>query len=169
MESGRVVKGVVLGIVFLCLAVPGLSLAAVKYDDRDALQDMQAVKALFDINVSKPAKLEFYLRVISQTHADLLRQGVAPEMVIAFRGASVRLISTENWSFTDEDQDLLLKSKKYLQELHGLGVKIEACALATGLFKVENSTILPEVKLVGNTFVSLIGYQHQGFALIPIQ
>jgi intracellular sulfur oxidation DsrE/DsrF family protein len=49
------------------------------------------------------------------------------------------------------------------------GVRFEACAIATRLFGVENNSVLPQVKVVGNTFNSLIGYQAKGYALIPIQ
>ena len=45
---------------------------------------------------------------------------------------------------------------------------MEACGLATNLFKVDNNTILPGIKVVANTYVSLIGYNAQGYAAIPI-
>jgi len=48
------------------------------------------------------------------------------------------------------------------------GVKMEACSVAARLFDVDSKTYLPGIKPVGNTFVSLIGYQAKGFAVIPI-
>lgn len=158
----------VLILVYLCfgLATPALSN---QYNDSDALVGMSKAKTLFDINVSSASKLELYLTVVKMTHKDFIRQGVAPDFIIAFRGASVRLINTETWSFSEEDQESLKKSARILEELQGLGVKLEACSIATNLFKVDNSTILPGIKVVGNTFVSLTGYQDKGYSLIPIQ
>jgi intracellular sulfur oxidation DsrE/DsrF family protein len=45
---------------------------------------------------------------------------------------------------------------------------MEACSVATRLFGVDNGTLLDGIKPVGNTFVSLTGYQAQGYANIPI-
>ncbi len=45
---------------------------------------------------------------------------------------------------------------------------MESCSIATKLMGVDNVTFIPYVKPVGNTFVSLIGYQKKGYALIPI-
>ena len=143
--------------------------ASEEIDDSDALKSVQITKSLFDINVSTAGKLELYLQVISQTYDDLVRQKQVPNFVIAFRGASVRLITTENWAFSDEDQESLKKAAASIQQLRELGVKLEACAIATSLFKIDNKTILPGIKVVGNTFVSLIGYQTKGYALVPIQ
>jgi intracellular sulfur oxidation DsrE/DsrF family protein len=143
--------------------------ASVVIDDSDALHGVHTTKGLFDINVSDAQKLELYLNVIKKTHDDLVAQGQRPDFVIAFRGASVRFISSELWSFSVEDQQSLQRSAAMLRELKALGVKLEACSIATDLFKIDNSTILPEIKVVGNTFVSLIGYQAQGYGLVPIQ
>lgn len=137
-------------------------------DDSVALTGLTATKTLFDVSVSTPEKLEWYLRVIRRTYDDLLRQGRTPEVIIAFRGPSVRLITSENWSFGEEDQQLLAKAAVLLADLAKLGVRLEACSVATGLFKVDPGTILPTITLVGNTFVSLTGYQNRGYALIPI-
>jgi intracellular sulfur oxidation DsrE/DsrF family protein len=157
-----------LAVVCICigLAIPSFSS---QYNDSDALTETTKAKSLFDINLADASKLELYLSVIKMTREDLIRQGVTPDIVIAFRGASVRLINTETWSFSEEDQQSLEKSALILKDLQELGVKLEACSIATNLFKVDNSTILPGIKVVGNTFVSLTGYQQKGFALIPIQ
>lgn len=139
------------------------------FADHGALQGVDIGKGLFDINLSTVPKLELYLSVIKKTHQDLVRQGKKPEFIIAFRGASVRLINSETWSFPEEEQQSLAKSAALIKELQEMGAVVEACSIATELFKVENSTLLPGITVVGNTFVSLIGYQAQGYALIPIQ
>ena len=158
-------------LTLACIALTSTSIihAETTYTDENALQDVEIGKCLFDINVSHAAKLELYLSVIKKTHADLIRQGRKPNFVIAFRGASVRLISTETWSFSEEDQQSLAKSASTIKELQELGIAIEACSIATELFKVDHSTLLPGIQVVGNTFVSLIGYQAKGYSLIPIQ
>lgn len=154
-------------LIVLCFA-PGAYADQNQHSDGDALAGLKSSKTVFDINVSDVNKLDLYLGVIGKTRLDLLRQGVEPEIIIAFRGASVRLVNSETWSFSEEDQQVLNKVAAYLKELSSQGVKLEACSIATDLYKVDNATILPEIKVVGNTFVSLTGYQSKGYALIPI-
>lgn len=140
-----------------------------QYDDSEALDGVNNPKTLFDINLTTAKKLELYLGVIKMTYDDISRQGHKPDMVLAFRGGSVRLINSETWSFSEEDQLSLKKSAALIDDLVQLGIKVEACSIATNLFKVDNSTLLPGIKVVGNTFVSLTGYQNKGYALVPIQ
>ena len=108
-------------------------------------------------------------KVVEETHADLLRQGVAPDMVFAFRGPSVKLISSQSFDMTSEEQkareEVINWIKKFTQKSN---INMEACSVATRLLGVDNETIISEISPVGNTFVSLIGYQNKGYALIPL-
>ncbi|WP_136810247.1 DsrE family protein [Desulfosediminicola flagellatus] len=156
--------------ILVCMGI-GMSTPAFsgQYNDTNALEGLTSAKTLFDINLKDAKSLELYLGVIKKTHEDIIRQGLKPEIVIAFRGATVRLINTETWSFSDEDQQSLARSTILLKELRDLGIRQEACSIATNLYKIDNSTILPGIHVVGNTFVSLTGYQGKGYALVPIQ
>lgn len=158
---------VMLLLMVVCIGLHQTSPAA-QLDDKDALAGVHETKSLFDVNVSEPQELEFYLRVIRKTHDDLVRQGYKPDMIIVFHGPSVRLVNTETWSFSEEDEQLLKKSQLLIKELKALGVRLEACSVATQYYHVDNDTILPEIKVVGNTFISLTGYQSKGYALIPV-
>jgi hypothetical protein len=44
----------------------------------------------------------------------------------------------------------------------------EVCGLATRLLKADNATVLPEAQVAANTFISLIGYENRGYAIVPI-
>lgn len=142
--------------------------AADKENDAAALHGVVATKAVFDVRVTQPEKLFFFLQVIRQTHDDLVRQGQVPEFVVAFRGPAVRFITSENWSFSVEDQQKIEKSAVAIAELKDRGVRFEACSIAARLFRVDRETYLPAIKSVGNSFVSLIGYQSKGYGLVPV-
>ncbi|MBF0183164.1 MAG: DsrE family protein [Magnetococcales bacterium] len=138
-------------------------------NDADALQGVTVGKVVFDINMANPHMLPLYLKVITQTHADLQRQQVKPEMVLAFRGKAVKLVSKNQDSFPIDQHPFLDEIALLIAELQKRpGVRMEVCGLATGLFGVDNGTVLPGIKVVGNTFVSLTGYHAQGYAAIPI-
>ncbi|BDY05525.1 DsrE family protein [Ferrimonas sp. YFM] len=131
--------------------------------DAQALQGVTQGKALFDINLSELDKLPLYLQVIEMTHDGLAAQGVAPDFVIAFRGASVQFIAGPI-----NQNPASQKIAEQVKRLHAKGVRIEACSIATELFGVDNSQLLPGIELVGNTFISLVGYQAQGYSSVVI-
>lgn len=55
-----------------------------------------------------------------------------------------------------------------IAKLAAFGIKQEICAVATRVFGVDNTTLLPGLSLVGDGFISLIGYQAQGYHLVPV-
>jgi len=158
-------------ILVLTLLVTTLQPQAVAATPNDsaALKGAKSGKAIFDINLSDPLKLPLYLGVIKETRDGLIQQGIKPQFVVAFRGTAVKLVSTARANLNAEQEEALTQSDAMIDELSKQGVRLEACAVATRLFGVENSSILPQVKVVGNTFISLIGYQSKGYAVIPIQ
>jgi intracellular sulfur oxidation DsrE/DsrF family protein len=42
------------------------------------------------------------------------------------------------------------------------------CSIATKVFGIDNATLFPEMTVIGDGFVSLIGYQAQGYGLVPV-
>ena len=164
----KVVKSCLSLVVFtliLTLSAGGAA-AAPAVDDAHALAGLERGKIVFDINLKDAPSLALYLKVIHQTHGDLVRQGVTPEIVLAFRGLAVTLIQHPQGA--EKAGDAVVQVGNLLTELKALGVRMEACNVATQLFNVPRENLLPGVELVGNTFISLMGYQHQGFALVPI-
>lgn len=163
---GKVMRVLGLGMVLWC-GIP-VAANAQPVDNAVALGAGRTMKAVFDVNVAKAEKLSLYLRVIRQTVDDLAGQKLRPDFVVALRGPAVRLASTDRKLFDEAEHEALAQVARQIDELHRLGVRFEACAIATDLFGVDNTTLLPQVKAVGNTFVSLVGYQSQGYALVPI-
>jgi intracellular sulfur oxidation DsrE/DsrF family protein len=60
---------------------------------------------------------------------------------------------------------LLLEIESNVEALAKLGVRQEICAVATKVFGIDNDTIFSGLTLVGDGFISLIGYQ----VLTPLQ
>lgn len=142
---------------------------AAKPNDSDALQGVEKGKVIFDVNMNSAEKLPLYLMVIQETVEDLKRQGVEPDVILAFRGQSVKLISKDREKMELTDYEHLDKIATQIADLQKQkGVRMEACSVATRLFEVDNAKLLDGIKPVGNTFVSLTGYQAQGYANIPI-
>jgi len=165
----------VASLVFTLLAVLSLAVGSIqaeettdKPDDANALKGVKQGRVIFDINIAEPKKLPLYLMVINETISDLERQGVKPDVILAFRGKAVMLVSTDQEKVDLTEVPELEKAAKQIAALQQRGVRMEACSVATRLFGVDHATLLPGIEPVGNTFVSLIGYQSQGYAMIPV-
>ncbi len=140
-----------------------------KPDDADALQGIETGKVLWDVTLSKPSRLLFVMKVIDETYADLERQGVTPDMVFTFHGRVLKLLSSQPIALDRDEQAAHEELLTLIDTMSKKpGVKMESCSIAARVLGIDNKTIVPAVKPVGNTFVSLIGYQQKGYALIPI-
>lgn len=142
---------------------------AAPISDSFALRGVKEAKGVFLIDFTDPKKTAFYLDIIKGTHANLLRQGVKPHFVIVYIGPTVKFLTTKPDDELVLEHDESLKAiARHAEALNKLGVRHEVCAVATQVFKVDNATILPSMHLVGDGFVSLIGWQTQGHKLVPL-
>jgi intracellular sulfur oxidation DsrE/DsrF family protein len=137
-------------------------------NDADALNGVETGKVVFDMNSAGAEKTALYLTVIRETVNDFTRQGVKPDVILAFRGPSVKLISKDRENADPADLENLDKIAAQLADLQNQGVRMESCSVATRMLGVDNDQLLDGIKPVGNTFVSLAGYQAQGYSIIPI-
>lgn len=138
-------------------------------NDQTALADLKVGKGVFLVDIGDAAKLNFYLEVIQGTYKGMQSQGVEPDFVLVYIGPSVKYLTTSPSPEVEEGTGgLLLDIESNVAELASLGVKQEICAVATRVFNIDNSTILSGLRLVGDGFISLIGYQAQGYQLVPV-
>lgn len=147
-------------IVIMILLTCSLDVhAAKKADDHEAFAGLKTARVIFDVRVAELDKLVFNLRLFHETLDGMVAQGIKPEMIVAFRGSGVKLLTV---TALDEEAVALL------QALKKKGVRFEACAVAMRIFKADPNGLIPEVTLVANVFNSLIGYQNKGYAMIAI-
>ena len=151
-------RTLILVLLLMLVCSPELH-ATQKPDDREAFAGLTTAKVIFDVRVADLDKLVFNLRLFDETLEGMVAQGVKPEMIVAFRGAGVKLLTA---TALDEEAIALF------QTLKSKGVRFEACAVAMRVFKADPAALIPEVNLVANVFNSFIGYQNKGFAMIAI-
>ncbi|MFW6021815.1 MAG: DsrE family protein [Guyparkeria sp.] len=151
-----------LAAAVLALAMPLSVQAAEPIDDTAALAGVEEAKGVFQIDFTEAEKTAFYLEVIRGTHANFERQGLDPDLVIVFIGPTVEFLTTE----ADEevaDPATLMRIESEVARLAELGVRLEVCAVATEVFGVDNDTLFDGLELTGDGFVSMIGWQAQGY------
>ena len=62
----------------------------------------------------------------------------------------------------------LKANPKIIEDFKNLGVTIELCGIAAKGNKVDLDDFLPGIEVVANGYISVIGYQSQGYNLVPI-
>jgi intracellular sulfur oxidation DsrE/DsrF family protein len=156
-------------VLMLLLASTTVQAGKVVIDDAAALGDLKTGKGVFLVDIGEPKKLNFYLEVIQGTYKGMKNQGVEPDFILVFIGPSVKYLSTSSSEGTELVADgILMEIESNVEALAALGVRQEVCAVATRVFGIDNKTLLPGLTLVGDGFISLIGYQSQGYHLVPV-
>lgn len=155
------------------LAMAALALAptvvAENLHNRAAIDGLESVKAVYDVRKSNPNALDMYLKAIITNVENLEKEGVQADLVMVFISHSVKFINTAPALETEADYgDALASIAKSVETLQELGVRMEACNGATRAFDVDNDTLLPGIEPVRSGFISLMGYQNNGYALIPV-
>jgi intracellular sulfur oxidation DsrE/DsrF family protein len=152
--------------IMLALATPHVSAEMV--DDKQALAGLSEVKVAFDITAGDGKGLLNRLNVIDETRQSLIKQGVKPNFVLAFRGPATKLVQTDIEKVKPEDRAELAKIAAKIKEMSTMpGVQaIEQCSVAIRQQGTAADKVLAEIKVVGNSWISLMAYQAKGYAYI---
>jgi len=138
-------------------------------NDQAALANLKTGKGVFLVDIGDAKKLNFYLEVIQGTVGRMKTQGVEPDFVLVYIGPSVIHLTTSPSPEVEEASGgLEMEIETNVAKLAALGVRQEVCAVATRVFGVDNGTLMSGLGLVGDGFISLIGYQAQGYHLVPV-
>jgi len=146
MKTGM--KTIILFTVCLFFSVSFLLVtSAAEYE---ALKGVKSAKAVFDVRIGQPQSTALHLKLIHQTYKDLMTVYKKPEE-----------------GFTPEDQKSLDEIANTVSAMSKDGIRLEICMVAAKVFNVDPASVLPEIKKVENGWISIIGYQAQGYSLVP--
>jgi intracellular sulfur oxidation DsrE/DsrF family protein len=145
-----------------------LHLGANAADDKAVLAGLKEVKVAYDIKEGNPKLLLNRLDIIDETRLSLLQQGVTPHFILAFRGPATRLLQTDPDMIKLEDRELAAKVAERVKQMSSApGVDgFEQCAVAVREQGTKAEKVLPQIRVVGNGFISLMAYQAKGYAYI---
>lgn len=154
--------------IFLLLLLLPLTAPAAPPDNSHALAGLRHARVFFDVNTGSPQKLLLRLRLIEETADGIAAAGVAPEVVVGFRGGATLFLTRGDAYLPPDDLDFRDRIQAEVRQLKARGYRLEQCAVAVRLLKVDPRDIIAEVPLVGNGYISMIGYQNRGFAFVPM-
>jgi len=154
-------------IVFMAISLV-CAVSTVSGEEYKAMTGIKSAKAVFDERQSDPKSAALHLKVVHQTFKELDGMKNNPVFVVIFSGPSVKLISKNREGFTPEDQKFLDEISNTISAMSKDGINLEFCHVAAKVFNVEPASVLPEIKGVGNGWISILGYQAQGYSLVPV-
>lgn len=151
-----------------CFLLMLTAACAEKFNTVPALKGISRVKVICDVNVPDPETLLTRMLLIEKTYNQLAEAGIDSTFVVAFRGGASRYV-TQGDAYVDPlDLDYKQKMKDWLERFSERGFILEQCAIAAGFQNIDTRDFLPQLKVVENSYISIIGYQSQGFALLPM-
>jgi len=136
--------------------------------DSEALHGLKDAKSVFMLDVKEPGRMAHVLKVIEETHQSIAKQHVKPETIVVIVGPSVAFLTRDRRGISYMDQRAVSEVQGMIGKLKKAGVRIEACGIALKGMDVAPSMLIPEVTAVGNGYISVIGYQAQGYQLVPV-
>ncbi len=136
--------------------------------DSGALQGQHEAKAVFMVDVDNPGKLSHVLKAIEKTETGLVKQHVEPHLVVVVIGPAVAFLTKDRRGIPYTEQSAVAHAQGELEKLAGMGVQLEACGVALKGMDVKPEDVIAAVHPVGNGYISAIGYQAQGYGLVPV-
>jgi len=126
------------------------------------------MKVAFDVTEGNPKALLGKLNTIDVTRKQLLERGIAPRIVIAFRGDASYFTNTDVAQIKEADRADAAKIAAKIRELQQANgvVAVEQCNLPLASRKLKAAEVMQEVKVVPNGWISLVDYQQRGYAYI---
>ncbi len=139
------------------------------YAEPSSLKGLSEAKFVVDLNQGSGQLLALRLRLIMETMDNIAQSDVKPDTVIAVRGQASRFMTMGDRYLNEEDRQTRQEIQGLVAELKKRGARLEQCAIALRLLKIDPADIDPDLTVVQNGYVSLIGYQNQGYAMLPME
>ncbi len=158
-------------LLVMCFTLGSLSAAAAsqaEFDNSRALDGVQKTSIYFDVSLTDDALLVVRMDLLDRTIRTLEESGLEVNAVIGVRGHASRFITEDDHYVLEEEIDNKKKIQEWVKRFSDRGVVIEQCAIAAGMHDIAPDDFLPQVTIVGNGYVSLVGYQAQGYAVVPM-
>ena len=136
--------------------------------DDNPMAGMKEAKVAYDITAGEAGRMLLILNTIDETREGLAKAGITPRFVLAFRGPATLLTQTDVSRIKPEDRETAAKVAAKLKQLRGTaGIeRMDQCSIAMRGQKVDKAQVSPDVTVVENGWITLVGYQAKGYAYI---
>ena len=158
-------------VIVITLAMIQLAAVPASAGEYAALKEVRGLNSVFDYSLGSAEAATTIFPAIKGVYEDknVLALPARPKTVIVFHGNAVKLISTARKDLDEASRKTFDKVAEQIRQFKKDGVTLEVCMYAVNVLGVDPSTLMPEIDRVGNGFISVLGYQAQGYAVVTIQ
>lgn len=155
-------------VVPLAVAILLLFARGAAADDRALLAGIKEGKVVYDITEGDGKALLVRLESIEETRQDLIKQGVTPRFVLSFRGPATLLVQSDLEKVKPEARPFAAQIAAMLAQMgKASGIEsLEQCGVAIRHAGTKAEDVVPPVKVVANSFVTIMVWQAKGYAYI---
>ena len=157
-------------VVMATFLLTGYSLSSgIAYcEENTAHGDFKPAKAIIDFRTDNPKRALIVLTLIGDTFRDRHIQSEAahPDFIVNFGGDSVKLLAKNAKGYSPEEEKMIVTVKNKISALAKEGIRFEYCLYGANIFGVEPADV-SGMRVVDNGWVSLVGYQANGYSLVP--
>ena len=163
-NDNNMLASLLVGLFIIFLATPVIA------GQYAALKGVNGVDTVFDVSQGTPKVANIVFWAVKDVYQNESVRSLPnpPRTVVVFHGPSVKLISSDRKGFSPEESAELDKFADTIRQMKKDGVTFEICDYAAKVMGVDPATIMPEIDHVGNGFISVAGYQAQGYAVVRI-
>lgn len=153
-----------LPFIFALVALVLLPASGAISQEYESMKGVTSTNAVFDFRIGDQGVAMGHLNLIHSMVSDpaMVLDGTKPEIVLVFIGPSVKLISTKNKE-SAQDRDAIARK---ISDMETEGVEFIVCMTSAHALDVPEDSILPQVRKVKNGWISIIGYQQNGYAMV---
>ena len=144
-----------------------LGAAPAPAEEYAALAGLKGLQTVFDYRLGSPEAAIHVFPAMRGVYQDksVTSLPTPPRTVIVFRGEAVKLLSTARQG-DQKDSQARERVAEMIRQFKKDGVRLEVCMYAVKVVGVDPATLMPEVEKVGNGFISVAGYQAQGYSVV---
>jgi intracellular sulfur oxidation DsrE/DsrF family protein len=139
-----------------------------EYDN--ALKGVKGIDVIYDVSMGDPVVNNLVFWAVRNVYEDEAVTSLPdkPKVAVVFHGPVVKLLSSDRSGFDEKAGAEIDKFQATLREMKKDGVVLEVCVYALEVLGVDPATVMPEIDQVGNGFISVAGYQAQGYAVVRL-
>lgn len=156
-------------LVTTFMALMPISTKAAGYNS--SLNGVKKVNAVFDVTLGDPKTANIVFWAVRNVYDNDSVRALPepPHVAVVFHGEAVKLISSDREGIEESERAAVNEFTDMVRQMKKDGVTFEICLYAAEVLGVDPATIMAEVDHVANGFVSVVGYQAQGYSLVTIK
>lgn len=133
------------------------------------MREITEARVVWDFTVGEPDKFVMRLGDVRDTMNAFEERGMRTRFAMIVRGPASKLVTKAPPHQPTPQLDAAAKRiAPLLAEIEGRGVLVEQCGVALGRQGVSREDLLPFVRVIHNSYVSIVDYEMQGYAYVPV-